>query len=180
MFVVLDGKTVVKLTSCSKEAVESMEQDPRRHMHVVGDLSDLARKLDVESGGDAEVRRQMEEEYDYEFPESMSDAATKLFDKLDEMGFNIENATELTETLKGRSKKVANQVRSLGIKGMKAVGEGFIALGDLLKSAEGDTDFEVDEDYNRDDHQSCDPDCNDPIHDDFLAELEDMDNEIKD
>jgi hypothetical protein len=65
--------------------------------------------------------------------DTMSDAAAKLFTKLDELGLSPENVDNWSQSLKKNGDKVVAEVKSLGIKGMKAVGDSFQALGDLLK-----------------------------------------------
>ena len=63
--------------------------------------------------------------------DQLSRAASRIFKILDESGTNDE--TVITEKLKSRGEKAIAQVRSLGVQGMKTVGEGFVALGDLLR-----------------------------------------------
>lgn len=70
----------------------------------------------------------------------LSNAFTSLLDRLDRMGINEENAEDMMSKLKENSKKVVSEAKSLGVQGMKAVGEGFIALGDLLVSTGKDKD----------------------------------------
>ena len=66
-----------------------------------------------------------------EFAEGLSDAAQKVLDKL-----NVEDAEELGKKLREQGDKAVAEVRSLGIKGMRVVGDGFINLGELLKKAD--------------------------------------------
>ena len=63
--------------------------------------------------------------------DQLSRAASRIFKILDESGTNAE--TVITEKLKSRGERAIAQVRSLGVQGMKTVGEGFVALGDLLR-----------------------------------------------
>jgi hypothetical protein len=65
----------------------------------------------------------------------ISDAVQKLFQMLDEAGVNEHTVAEVTEVLKERGSAAISEVRHLGIQGMAAVGEGFVAIGDLLKKA---------------------------------------------
>lgn len=67
--------------------------------------------------------------------ESLSEAASRVLDALHDAGFNKEDLRDMTRRIKANGEKAVAEVRSLGIKGMKAVGEGFIALGDLLRKA---------------------------------------------
>lgn len=65
----------------------------------------------------------------------LSQAASRLFQILDDSGLNAETMEKTTEKLKSQGEKAVAQVRSLGIQGMKTVGDGFVALGDLLRKA---------------------------------------------
>jgi hypothetical protein len=56
-----------------------------------------------------------------------------LVEKLDKLGVN----KDLADKVRTNSEKVVAEVKTLGVNGMKAVGEGFVALGDLLRKAEG-------------------------------------------
>jgi hypothetical protein len=66
--------------------------------------------------------------------EAVADGASKAFqnilNKLDELGVN-EN---LAENVVATGEKLVVETRNLGVRGMQVVGEGFIALGDLLRS----------------------------------------------
>jgi hypothetical protein len=67
----------------------------------------------------------------FQVQDQLSEAAQRLVQKLDELGIN----QDLAEKVYQNSEKVIAEVRYIGVRGMKAVGEGFIALGDLLKKA---------------------------------------------
>ena len=66
----------------------------------------------------------------------------ELLRKLEALGITAENADKLTKQVREHSDKAIAEVRSLGIRGMKAVGDGFIAFGDLLRKAAKDDDDE--------------------------------------
>jgi len=74
-----------------------------------------------------------------ETPEELVD---ELLRKLEALGITAENADKLTKQVREHSDKAIAEVRSLGIRGMKAVGDGFIAFGDLLRKAAKDDDDE--------------------------------------
>jgi hypothetical protein len=73
---------------------------------------------------------------------AMSEAAAKLFEKLDELGLSAENTDNWAREFKEKGDKVVAEVKSLGVRGMRAVGEGFKALGDLLKREADDDEDE--------------------------------------
>ncbi len=68
-----------------------------------------------------------------------SKATERVLEILEDIGVNERSVDEVVQILKQRGQSAAAEVRSLGIKSMKTVGEGFVALGDLLrKQAESD------------------------------------------
>jgi hypothetical protein len=74
----------------------------------------------------------------FQVQDQLSEAAQRLVQKLDELGIN----QDLAEKVYQNSEKVIAEVRYIGVRGMKAVGEGFIALGDLLKKAGDEQEHE--------------------------------------
>ena len=76
----------------------------------------------------------------FQVQDQLSEAAQRLVQKLDELGIN----QDLAEKVYQNSEKVIAEVRYIGVRGMKAVGEGFIALGDLLKKAGEEQEHEDD------------------------------------
>jgi hypothetical protein len=66
--------------------------------------------------------------------ELLSVAAQDLVKKLENLGISETIAVEFDE----ESKKVQVEAKFLGSRGMKAVGEGFVALGDLMKNLADD------------------------------------------
>jgi DNA-directed RNA polymerase specialized sigma54-like protein len=67
--------------------------------------------------------------------EKSEDILEELLKKLDNFGFTAESAEKLTQQVQEKGEKAIAEVRSLGIRGMKAVGDGFVVFGDLLKAA---------------------------------------------
>lgn len=67
-----------------------------------------------------------------ELSKASSDAFNKVVEELDKLGVN----KELADKVRQDGEKLVAEVRSLGARGIKAVGEGFVALGDLLKKVE--------------------------------------------
>lgn len=66
--------------------------------------------------------------------ESEPDILAELLKQIDDLKIP-ENAEKFVEQIQTQGEKAVAEVRSLGIRGMRAVGEGFVALGDLLRKA---------------------------------------------
>ena len=60
--------------------------------------------------------------------DDLSDAFEKITHKLNELGIN----KDLADKFKNNGEKLVGEAKSLGARGIKSVGSGFIALGDLL------------------------------------------------
>jgi hypothetical protein len=69
---------------------------------------------------------------------------------LDELGIN----QDLAEKVYQNSEKVIAEVRYIGVRGMKAVGEGFIALGDLLKKAGDEQEHEEENNWKQESQEN--------------------------
>lgn len=61
--------------------------------------------------------------------EDFSQLLSELVAKLDELGINEELADRVIAT----GEEVIGEIKAIGSRGMKTVGEGFIALGELLR-----------------------------------------------
>lgn len=126
MFAVISNEGLEFLGNAHNEALDALETNPGSTLHSVANLEELELALTKEK-----VKREL------------SDAFRGLTDKLDELGINEDLAKKVREN----GKKLVGEVKSLGVRGMKAVGEGFVALGELLRKAgvekEEDTDDET-------------------------------------
>ena len=115
--------------------------------YVGSDLMTAARVLDAKGPSGARmitvaslkelsgIINESPEPKEQEVVDGLSQAAARLFQVLDESGVSTETIEKATQTLKSGGDTVIAQVRSLGIEGMKTVGDGFVALGDLLRKA---------------------------------------------
>lgn len=63
--------------------------------------------------------------------EHLSQAVQCLVQKLKDLGIKV----DVTDKVKESSEKVLAEVKFVGLRGMKTVGDGFVALGDLLRKA---------------------------------------------
>jgi len=63
------------------------------------------------------------------------DVLANVLNKLSGLGLNAETVERFTQQAQEQGEKAVAEVRSLGIRGMQVVGDGFIVLGDLLRKA---------------------------------------------
>ena len=121
--VIVDG-AVIYLGNDGNKAVEILtsKQEQKASLFSVSTLSELASVLRL-----SQAKQNVEE--------SASQAIERLFDTLDEAGINEKSVEEVVAVLKQKGDAAVAEVRHLGIKGMKTMGDSFIALGDLLKQA---------------------------------------------
>lgn len=119
MYAVIVETIVSYLGDSESQALNALKRSPNACMIHVEDLEDLKRHIEVEPEED----------------EDLAEAATRIFDRLDDLGFNLENVEDFGDNLRAQSQQAITELRGLGIKGMKALGEGFVALGDLLRQA---------------------------------------------
>lgn len=141
MYAVFAGGCIVYLGDCEFEAKVAFDESVSPTMTTVRDLEDLDAQFADHVRREEDMRASEEELEAQEVeagdePDPLSTAVETVLSKLDGLGLSRENADELARTLKEGGGKAAAQVRSLGVKGMRAVGEGFVALGELLRKAE--------------------------------------------
>ena len=83
-----------------------------------------------------ETHKEAKENPNNESENDLSEAASRIFDKLKEMGFPSDDGAEIIDALRESGNKVVAEVRGLGNRGMDLLGDKFIALGELLRQAE--------------------------------------------
>lgn len=140
MYAVFAHQSLVYLGNCRDEALLFVDSNAGASLHSVSDLVDLSNLFDEQVLG-----YELEDEVEFTAQtvgDQLSDAAHVVVQKLDSLGINAENAEDLAKKLKDGGEKTLAEVRSLGIKGMKAVGEGFVALGELLRKADAKKEAE--------------------------------------
>lgn len=130
MYAVLNGGFLVYLGNCQDEALKHLKNGGNSAtMRHVDSLEDLVNLIDVENvtvGATDEVAEAINGMTD-----TLSSAFKGLVDKLNEVG----DTQDLAAKVKSSSEKLVGEAKSLGARGMKVVGEGFVALGDLLRKA---------------------------------------------
>lgn len=146
MYAVFAHQSLVYLGTCRDEALSFVDGVEAASLHSVTDLDELADLFE-----DLVLEDEFEDEDDLllgaqaavqSVGDQLSNAAHVVVQKLDDLGINAENGEVLAKKLKEGGEKTLVEVRSLGIKGMKAVGEGFVALGELLRKADAKKEAE--------------------------------------
>jgi hypothetical protein len=117
--VIVDG-AVVYLGNDGDKAVEILtsKKEQKASLVSVSTLGELASALRLSQA-----------------EENVSQAVERLFEILDEAGVNEKSVKEVVDALREKGDAAVAEVRHLGIKGMATMGDGFVALGDLLKKA---------------------------------------------
>ncbi len=119
----LDGGVAVIYIGKNQKTADDLAEQTDGDVVVVETLEELSSALT-----EREIAAKISD-----FAEGLSDAAKKVLDKL-----KIDDPEELGRKLREQGEKTVAEVRSLGIKGMKVVGDGFINLGQLLKKDDQD------------------------------------------
>jgi hypothetical protein len=141
MYATIHSGTVIYLGVCRDTAYEAAhEDDDVFQVNTLEELAIALRPKEIMDEAEA-VLNAAEAEY--------SRAFDKLVNKLDECGIN----KELAEKIKANGEKLVGEAKSLGIRGMRAVGSGFVALGDLLRKAGEKEEEEIKE--RAGDHHDC-------------------------
>ena len=135
MFAVFSNKSIVYLGDDRDAAMAALESKDGSTLKTVSTLTNLVTSFSFYLNSSTAPDDPLEPPLDDE----LSDAVNTVLDKLDEAGITAANAAE---RLKDDSKRAMAEVRSLGIKGMNAVGEGFMALGELLQKAQEEANAE--------------------------------------
>lgn len=74
-------------------------------------------------------------------PQEEVDPLADLMQKLEKAGLTtVENVDKAVQEIQQRGEQAVAEVRSMGIRSMKAIGDGFMAFGDLLKKAAAEDD----------------------------------------
>lgn len=126
MYAVLANKTICYLGSDKIYATEILESKNGASLVSVTTLTELASFYSTH--------------FDSNMPDTnvFSQAVERVLEALDEAGVDENSVEDVVEVLKQKGQTAVTEVHHLGIKGMKTVGEGFVALGDLLKKASED------------------------------------------
>jgi len=128
MYAVFDKQAIRFLGSDIDQANEILKSKVGSTMANVGSLAELATLFDTHlTGTESDAQ-------------GLSQAAERVFKMLDDRGINQEKMEDVLAALRERGDKVVSEVSSLGIKSMARVGEGFLAIGDLLKEASEQSD----------------------------------------
>lgn len=118
MYVVINEGVVVYIGQSLDESVAQIK-GAKCSLHKVNNFDEL--QLVIGNGAKVE----------FEQKNVFSATFEKLMEKLNELGVNQDLAAKVLNN----GEKLVGEAKSLGTRGMKAVGEGFVALGDLLRKA---------------------------------------------
>lgn len=133
MFAVFSNRSIVYLGDDREVAMKILESKEGSTLKTVNTLAALTEAFNFYLGTNEDWEPTPEDELE---TDELSEAAAAVLEKLDEAGLNADNVNETITRLKSDGKRALTEVRSLGIKGMNVVGEGFVALGELLKQTE--------------------------------------------
>ena len=126
MYAVFAERSIIYLGDDREEAMRSLESKEGSTLKTVSTLANLNAAFSSylnSTSEDAEA-------------EAIPDPVNRVLERLDELGFNEDNAETIMKRLREDSDRAVAEVKSLGIRGMNAVGEGFVALGELLRQAD--------------------------------------------
>lgn len=124
MYAVILDKSLLYLGESYSMSVITLQKNENSVRYDDVTLNQLSELL-----GFSETEEQPEPEPEPE--ESLSQTIQNLIKKLEELGINQEFKSRIQEN----SSKVLADVKFLGLRGMKTVGEGFVSLGDLMRKA---------------------------------------------
>lgn len=131
MYAVLTGGFLVYLGNNQDEAMKHLKNGGNvAVMKHVDSLEDLVNLIEVENVTVGVTPDEVAEAIN-DMTDTLSSAFKGLVDKLNEVG----NTQDLAAKVKSSSEKLVGEAKSLGARGMKVVGEGFVALGDLIRKA---------------------------------------------
>lgn len=120
MLVVVEKNLLHYIGEDKTKALTIFESKPNSKMVNVNSLVEL------------QVELETEKDSHFDCDQSISRTLRRVLDKLDENGFNSENVEDLRRKLQTNSEKITADVRSLGIRSMRVVGDGLTTLGDFL------------------------------------------------
>ena len=130
MYAVIANKAIHYLGTDKEEAVQVLGSKLGASMVNVSTLTELASLFSAHVVNECSQPSQTNP---FGKPNHFSKAAERVLEILDEVGVDERSVEEVVQTLRERGQAAATEVRHVGIKGMRTVGEGFVALGDLLK-----------------------------------------------
>lgn len=127
---VIEGAQLHYLGEDKQEALAVFESKPGSKMVNVATLVELQSHMQGESVKACATEEDVEK--------TISEAFRRVLDKLDENGINAENADELRKKLQAGGERLVADVRSLGLRGLRIVGDGLTTLGDFVRKAGDD------------------------------------------
>jgi len=132
-YAVVENGACLHISEDAASAVKTFESKPNSKLVRVANLEEL--QVAVEASKNVESCNVEDDD--------ISNVLRQLLDKLDENGINAENAEELRKKLQSGGEQLVAEVRSLGIRGMRVVGDGLAALGDFMRIASEENDVQA-------------------------------------
>jgi len=117
-----------------------LEADQLQRVESLGQLTEVL--AEIKAKQEKPKQQMLDDEQLEAFAENMSDAAESVVSRLEEMGFNAENAERMRES----GKQIAADVKSLGIRGLTALNEQIKLFSSKLDETIGSQDESSDED----------------------------------
>jgi hypothetical protein len=117
MFAVFSDDSVVYLGD-NQETIRQLDEDQEVAIYEVDNLQELKEIFDT-----------------YCLTEEKSPFA-QVLEHLADVGFNMENVEQFTTQVRERGKNIASGIRDAGVRGLKVIGDGFVALGQQLQQAD--------------------------------------------
>ncbi len=127
-YAVVENGALLHISEDAAPAVKIFESKPDSKMVRVMNLEELQIELD------ASVKVKPCATDEVEVDDEFSNVLRQLLDKLDESGINAENAEELRKKIQSGGEQLVAEVRSLGIRSMRVVGDGLSTLGEFMRS----------------------------------------------
>ncbi len=118
MFLVTVNGGILYLGDSQKDAIAIKQVNENSHLYSVNGYDEVEAMLQKNTS-----------EVDPAISDVFSDTFNELVDQLDKVGIN----QDLSNRIVSKGQQLVGDARSLGIQGMKVVGDGFVALGDLLR-----------------------------------------------
>jgi len=125
-FAVFSEDAIVYMGACPTEAAKAFGSKGGVKLETFSTAEELSQKF--------EAHKTKVESLSFE-AEEFSEVFNKMLDKLDSLGINIENTEACVAGIQEQSEKIIGAVHHHGLQILKAAGNKFVWLGELLHDA---------------------------------------------
>ncbi len=136
MYAVFSDGAIAYLGDDRTDALETLDSKDGATLNQVNTLASLSSDFAAYKKTFVKAEEDPQPKVNDDPLADVSSAMDRILERLDEAGFITENTEEVYNHLRDKAITAVSEVRNLSIKSMAVVGEGFIALGDLLKAAD--------------------------------------------